>query len=133
MDNPALYKVLGQRIADARRNYASQTGTDLSQSGLARMIGVTRGSVANIELGNQRPPLHVLWAIGQALGIEPRLLIPHSAELSESLLGSTKEAEAFEPRVKRVIEELPEARAWLAATRSQVGPAKDLTARGRKR
>jgi transcriptional regulator with XRE-family HTH domain len=116
MDNPALYRVLGRKIASAR----GKGDAGLSQSALAKKVGLTRGSIANIELGTQRPPLHVVWAIGQALGIEPASLLPHGVELKETAMTYTLDA-ALEPRVERVVSEMPIARAWLSATRSRVG------------
>ena len=129
MDNPALYRTLGHRIASARSRVLAQ-GKPLSQSALAKRVGLTRGSIANIELGNQRPPLHVIWSIGQALGIEPSSLLPRLGELGEEAQSLVADA-TLEPQVERVIEEIPIARAWLSVTRRVVGPAQ--TDRSRKR
>lgn len=115
-----LYRVLGQRIAAARANHAAKP----SQSQLARMVGLTRGSVANIELGTQRPPLHIVWAIAQALETDPTTLLPRPEELQEAAKGLT-DAEPLEPAVARVVEEMPIARAWLSATRGKVGQTTD--------
>jgi transcriptional regulator with XRE-family HTH domain len=120
-DNPALYKVLGRKIATARVQAAGGT---LSQSGLAKKVGLTRGSIANIELGTQRAPLHVLWAIGHALGMEPASLLPHSTEL-EDAADALLQDHRFEPAVARVVEEMPIARAWLSATRSRLDVTSD--------
>jgi len=111
MDNPALYKILGRNVAAARAHIRPD---GLSQSRLAKRIGLTRGSIANIELGTQRPPIHVIWAIGMALGIEPASLLPNAAEL-ESTAGSLVEVK-LEPAVERAVLEAPRARAWLAMT-----------------
>lgn len=116
MDNPALYRVLGRKISSAR----TRGDARLSQSALAKKVGLTRGSIANIELGTQRPPLHVVWAIGQALGIEPASLLPHGGELKETAMGYLLDA-ALEPKIERVVGEMPIARAWLSATRTRVG------------
>jgi transcriptional regulator with XRE-family HTH domain len=118
--NPTLYKVLGQRIAAARANHGSKP----SQSQLARMVGLTRGSVANIELGTQRPPLHIVWAIAQALDADPTTLLPRPEELEEAARAVTDSA-PLDPAVARVVEEMPIARAWLSATRGKVGQATD--------
>ncbi len=75
----SLYAVLGKRIAEAR---AKRSGGKWSQAQLAKACNLTRGSIANIELGRQRAPLHTIWQIGAALGIEPRLLLPTSGEYS---------------------------------------------------
>jgi transcriptional regulator with XRE-family HTH domain len=117
MDNPALYKILGRNIAAARAARPER----LSQSGLAKKIGLTRGSIANIELGAQRPPVHVVWAIGLALGIEPSALLPNAAEL-EAAAGAIVDIK-LEPAVERTVLESPRARAWLSMTRAKLESA----------
>ncbi|MBK8246840.1 MAG: helix-turn-helix transcriptional regulator [Gemmatimonadetes bacterium] len=117
MHNPALYKTLGRNIAAARARVRPE---GISQSGLAKRIGLTRGSVANIELGTQRPPVHVIWAIGLALGIEPSSLLPSSTEL-EAASGSVEIT--LEPAVERTVLESPRARAWLSMTRAKLESA----------
>src|SRR2546427_2493201 len=69
----SLYLLLGKRIAEAR---SKRSGGSWSQGQLARACHLTRGSIANIELGRQRPPFHTIWQFGAALGIEPRSLVP---------------------------------------------------------
>lgn len=128
MDNPALYTMLGRKIAGARARFAGGT---LSQSGLAKMVGLTRGSIANIELGTQRPPIHVVWAIGHALGIEPAALLPNSAELEDTTAARPFEIQ-LEPAVERVVEESPRARAWLSMTRTRLDTAKPESPKRRR-
>ena len=65
-----LYESLGKRIAAARKEKG------WGQTKLAESSGLTRGSIANIEVGRQRAPLKTLWRIGLALGVEPRNLVP---------------------------------------------------------
>jgi transcriptional regulator with XRE-family HTH domain len=48
----------------------------MSQAVLARQIGFTRSSIANLEAGRQRIALHLFVQIAQALDIEPAELIP---------------------------------------------------------
>ena len=115
MENPALYGILGRNIAAAR---ARALPDRLSQSGLAAKIGVTRGSIANIELGDQRPPLHVVWAIGLALGVEPASLLPSLDELDASLDG--RMAVELDPAVEKMMLASPRARAWLTMTRAKL-------------
>jgi transcriptional regulator with XRE-family HTH domain len=118
-DYPVLYRVLGRKIAAARAN---QPGPPLSQSGLAKKVGLTRGSIANIELGTQRAPLHVIWAIARALGREASSLLPLSTELDETLPHSEQDIQ-FDPAVARVVESLPMAQAWLRVTRTRLDAA----------
>ena len=64
-----LYERVGERITRLRITQG------LTQSDLAKQIGLQRSSVANIEVGRQRTPLHVLVAAAQALGVTlPELL-----------------------------------------------------------
>lgn len=125
--HPTLYKVLGQRIAAARASHPSKP----SQSQLARLVGLTRGSVANIELGTQRPPLHIIWAIGQALDIDPTTLLPRPEDLDVAAK-AVAETTPLEPAIARVVEEMPIARAWLSATRGKVGQATERLKKRRR-
>ena len=64
-----LYEQLGKRIRNRRREFG------LSQEELADRCGLGRTSIVHIELGRQRTPLHVVWTIAGALGIECRELL----------------------------------------------------------
>ncbi len=59
----------GRRLRTIRRSL------DLTQATLASAIGVSRGSVANIEAGRQDPGVTGLIAIAQALGVTAQDLI----------------------------------------------------------
>ena len=65
-----IYKPLGQLVR------AFRTRAGLSQQELADKIGLTRTSVTNIEKGRQRIPLHLLFALADALKVAPRQLLP---------------------------------------------------------
>jgi transcriptional regulator with XRE-family HTH domain len=73
-----LYRKLGRKIRDARER------SELSQEKLAERLSISRASIVNVEAGRQRPPLHVLWKIAEALGTELVLLIPRRDELAVS-------------------------------------------------
>ena len=70
-----LYKLVGKRVGQHRK------ARGLSQTELANRCGLTRGSIANIELGNQRPTLHTLFTVAEALAVEPPVLLPAREEL----------------------------------------------------
>ena len=53
----------------------------VTQSELAKAIGVSRASVANFEAGRQRVSLEKLYAIAEALQCEPAELLPSLDEL----------------------------------------------------
>jgi transcriptional regulator with XRE-family HTH domain len=78
LDEKKLYKALGRRIAAARKRLES---SPLSQSQLADLVGLTRGSIANIERGYQHPPIETLFRLAQALGTEPQVLLPGLADV----------------------------------------------------
>lgn len=65
-----FYVAVGDRVRSARQ------GARLSQSMLARRIGFTRSSVANLEAGRQHITLHLFVLIAQALDVEPVKLLP---------------------------------------------------------
>lgn len=68
--------MFGQRIREARQ----RTVPRLSQQSLAMSLGISRASVVNIEAGRQRPPLHVIWQIAEALSVDAASLIPRAEE-----------------------------------------------------
>ena len=67
-----FYIAVGAKVRSAR------TAARLSQSMLARRIGFTRSSIANLEAGRQRVALHLFVSLAQALGIEPAELLPET-------------------------------------------------------
>ena len=73
-DSERLYELVGQKIERQRREVR------LSQTKLAERCGLARGSIANIEGGNQRPTLHTLWSIAEALNMEVHALLPSREE-----------------------------------------------------
>ncbi|MEW6227545.1 MAG: helix-turn-helix transcriptional regulator [Bacillota bacterium] len=56
------------------RNERDKRG--FTQEALAKAVDLSRTSITNIELGRQRFPLHKLWEIARALGVETRVLLP---------------------------------------------------------
>lgn len=77
LDEARLFVAIGRRVAQARK----RAPTPLSQAALAQRVGLTRGSIANIERGHQHPPIETLFRLAQALGTEPQVLLPGLAEL----------------------------------------------------
>jgi transcriptional regulator with XRE-family HTH domain len=78
MKNPAqqfeFYRQLGESIRKCRKR------RKLSQDALAKLVGLTRTSLTNIENGRQHPPLHTLCEIVDQLGIEFSELLPRPLE-----------------------------------------------------
>jgi transcriptional regulator with XRE-family HTH domain len=65
-----LYDEFGKRLRAARRE------ARLSQENVAERVGLTRSSIANIELGRQRITLHTLYALAGAVQSRPAALLP---------------------------------------------------------
>jgi transcriptional regulator with XRE-family HTH domain len=65
-----IYGFLGQLVRLRRE------ALQITQNDLARRVGVARTSISNIEKGRQRIPVHVLFALADALGVEMASLLP---------------------------------------------------------
>ena len=83
-DTWAVYALLGRRIADAR----VQSRIPISQTDLAQRSGLSRGSIANIEAGRQRPPIETIWRIAAVLNVDPRELLPSLEEVHHQVRAS---------------------------------------------
>ncbi len=88
-----IYKAFGARVR-ARRD-----DLELTQLELSKRIGLTRGSVANIEAGRQSVLLHQFLDIAAALDLPPDQLVPADtkpfparevADMPESVLNAVK-------------------------------------------
>lgn len=77
-ESERLYELVGQKVERERRK------AKLTQTQLAQCCGLARGSIANIESGNQRPTLHTLWSLADALGVDMRSLLPSRDEFLKS-------------------------------------------------
>ena len=75
MQEREIYKAFGQAVAQKRAGQKTQVE-------LARAVGMSRASLANIERGEQRVYIHQLLAITQALGVELSDLVPDKAHVS---------------------------------------------------
>jgi transcriptional regulator with XRE-family HTH domain len=71
-----INKRFGQLLARRRKR------AGISQEQLAETLGLARTSVTNIERGRQPIQLHTLYAIADALGIEPTDLMPAVPKLT---------------------------------------------------
>ena len=73
-----LYSVLGERIKAARKL------KKFNQTKFAKLIGISRPSLVNIEKGRQRAPLHVIYYIADLLDLIVIDLLPSKEEFEES-------------------------------------------------
>jgi transcriptional regulator with XRE-family HTH domain len=71
MDESSIYAALGELVREHRE------GQGMSQGALGKRIGLSRASVANIESGRQRIPLHHLYRMAEALGVNAHTLLPN--------------------------------------------------------
>lgn len=76
-----LYRLVGDRLCKAR------VAAGLSQTQLAKKVGINRVSVVNIEKGRQRPPLDLLWQIAEVFGVELVQLIPQKKDFAAAADG----------------------------------------------
>ena len=72
-------KHFGQRLASARR------ARGITQSGLAKRIGRSRITIANLEAGKQNVQLHQVFALAEAINAQISELIPDITSVSKQL------------------------------------------------
>lgn len=72
INEPELYSKIGELVRMAREK------AGWTQADLAKLSGLTRTSITNLEAGNQRIRVHTLLNIAQALGVPPGALLPPS-------------------------------------------------------
>lgn len=72
-----LYNLIGERVRRQRIQ------VDMTQAQLADAVGVLRTSIANIEAGRQKPPLHLLYKLCMELGVEVADILPSNAVISQ--------------------------------------------------
>lgn len=78
VDIELIYKLLGDKIRQRR------TDQQITQEQLASQLQISRTSVTNIELGIQKPPLHLLYEICGILNIEIDEIIPTLKDLKKT-------------------------------------------------
>ncbi len=72
LDSERLYVLIGDRI---RRIREAQTPR-MSQNDLAKILGLQRTSVTNIELGKQKPTLDTLLRLCEHFSLEIEAFVP---------------------------------------------------------
>jgi transcriptional regulator with XRE-family HTH domain len=76
-ESEKIYVIVGQRMARRRQ----EVGT--SQTDLAHRCNLARGTIANIEGARQRPTLHTLFSIAEALKVDIHTLLPTRSEVEQ--------------------------------------------------
>ncbi len=72
-----IYQLIGKKIREARNI------KELSQGTLSEIINLSRASISNIETGRQQPPIHVLFTISTALGVDISYILPTMTEIEQ--------------------------------------------------
>lgn len=102
MDADLIYLTIGRNVRRERQRLK------LKQDEVADRIGMLRTSIANIEAGRQRVPLHTLCDLASALDVQPGRLLPAEmfpADLRD-LAVRAEEAERKLAEVRWYLEEL---------------------------
>ena len=76
-ESERIYVIVGQRIARRRVEVGA------SQTDLAKRCSLARGTIANIEGARQRPTLHTLFSIAEALEVDAHALLPTRGEVEQ--------------------------------------------------
>ena len=78
LDGDRLYELIGDRIRQIRETQMPR----MTQDELARILGLQRTSVTNIELGKQKPTLDALLRLCEHFGLEIDSVVPKVREIS---------------------------------------------------
>lgn len=78
MDDDAIYREFGRRVAMRRSELR------ITQGALAAAVGFSRASIANIETGRQKLPLHQVYRILTVLELDDvTVLLPQPAPMMQ--------------------------------------------------
>ena len=72
MNPESLYAHIGEVIRTRRRSLKPR----LTQEALARIVGMSRAALANIETGRQNVMVHQIYAFAKALHLDPSDFLP---------------------------------------------------------
>lgn len=105
VDEGRLYQAVGERIRKIR---VSAGAGALTQAELAKLVGLERTSITNIEKGNQKVSLHTLFRICEALKVSvadtlPALTDVQSAEAPTEEFSFANESVETTPLVKQAV------------------------------
>jgi transcriptional regulator with XRE-family HTH domain len=101
VDERRLYQALGERLKALRESQQSTRGK-VTQAKLAEEVGLERTSITNIERGNQKVPLHVLYRICEALQVPISEVLPPLAEVKSTAAEPALEELTFAGRTEKV-------------------------------
>ena len=64
MRSDDIYRLLGEAVARRRKHL------EMTQADLAKVVGLSRASIANIEVGRQKMLVHQAYALADALKLD---------------------------------------------------------------
>src|SRR5262245_66476690 len=102
VEESELYSQLGQLVQRHRERLG------LNQVEVARAIGLSRASIANIETGRQRIPIHHLYRLARALRVDVHALLPEEGAaqiggIDRPIRSAVKLSEHEQAEVARVV------------------------------
>ena len=77
----SVYAEIGSQIRQLR------TKKRITQQRLAELASLTRTSITNIEKGRQKLPIHTLYVLANALGVEAKDFLPDVKRNQEEVFG----------------------------------------------
>lgn len=77
-DDQQLYEFVASRIRDFRKE------KKLSQEQFSKYVELSRVSIANIETGNQKPTLDLVWRISSIFTVNIDYFFPNQMDLLKS-------------------------------------------------
>lgn len=83
IDDKPIYERIRKKIVYFREKHP-KTEQKTTQKDLAMAIGIKRSTLTNIELGNQRPPIHVIYRLADYFGVELIEYLPSLEEIKAS-------------------------------------------------
>ena len=75
-DEQLIYDHISRRIKKLRQSHP-KTERKTTQDQLAKACGIDRSTLTNIELGNQRPPIFVIYRVCDFFGIDLDDVLPN--------------------------------------------------------
>jgi len=79
-----VYESIREKI-QALRNKHPETGKKITQKTLAHELGIKRATLTNIELGNQRAPVNIIYRVCDYFGVSLEDVMPKVSEVKEKV------------------------------------------------
>jgi transcriptional regulator with XRE-family HTH domain len=117
-----VYREIGKRIQRWRK------AKDMKQQTLAKELGISRGSLANIETGKQSVLVHQIYNFARVLKVKPHDFLPESGgELSSAptMVLSQPTNITLSPDQQRQIANVLSSAGVVATPKKKINHAKD--------